>query len=179
MPETAEPAACTGTYVHATCVVVDEAGLLIRGDSGSGKSTLALALIERATLHGRFAALVADDRVHLSSTGGRVVARSHPATEGLVEIRGFGITAIPSLSAAVLRLVVDSVDDAPRLPEPTREAILCGIPLMRLVIDRGLRGTGLVPGLVMEALGVASQPHPGSVAVKGEGGHSAPRGSVA
>lgn len=168
-----------GTYVHATCVVVDEAGLLIQGDSGSGKSTLALALIERASLQGRFAALVADDRVHVSSAGGRVVARSHPATAGLVEVRGFGITAIPSLSSAVLRLVVDLVDDAPRLPEPTRAAILCGIPLARFVVDRGLRGTGLVPGLVMEALGVASQPHLGGVAVAGEGSHSAPRGSVA
>ena len=36
----------TEALVHATCVVVEGVGLLLRGPSGSGKSDLALRLIE-------------------------------------------------------------------------------------------------------------------------------------
>ena len=35
-------------WVHATCVVVEGAGVLIRGVSGSGKSTLARRVMELA-----------------------------------------------------------------------------------------------------------------------------------
>ncbi|MFD0936192.1 HPr kinase/phosphorylase, partial [Methylobacterium trifolii] len=103
-----------GTTVHATCIVVGEAGVLIRGEAGAGKTSLALALIDCVTGTGRFAALVGDDRIRLERHDGRLVARPHPAVAGLAEIRGFGIAATDWLPAAVLRLVVDLVAAAPR-----------------------------------------------------------------
>ena len=48
--------------VHATCVVIDEGGVLIRGAPAAGKSTLARELVAIALLQGRFARLVSDDR---------------------------------------------------------------------------------------------------------------------
>ena len=56
--------------VHATCVALDGAGVLLRGPSGSGKSDLALRLIDGG------ARLVADDQVALSAEAGRLVARA-------------------------------------------------------------------------------------------------------
>ena len=47
--------------LHASTLVVREAGILIRGPSGAGKTRLALGLVEQARLAGGFARLVADD----------------------------------------------------------------------------------------------------------------------
>lgn len=74
--------------IHATAIAIGEAGILIRGASGSGKSVLALALIALAAQGGRFARLVADDRVELAARGGRLVARPVAPLEGIVERRG-------------------------------------------------------------------------------------------
>ena len=161
----AVPSGSPPLTVHATCVVVGEAGVLIRGESGAGKSSLALALIERAGLQGAFAALVGDDRVRVEVRHGRVVARPHPAIAGLVEIRGHGIVAVDHVPACVLRLVVDLVGAAPRLPEPPEpEAAILGVAVPRLRIDRTARDAGLAPGLVVATLrhaatGVSSQSH--------------------
>ena len=148
-----------GATVHATCVVVEEVGVLIRGPSGAGKSSLALSILDRATCDGRFAALVADDRVRLSTRHGRLLARPHPAIAGCVEIRGAGIVAVGSLEACVIRLVVDLVEARPRLPPPTPEATILGVALSCLAIDRALRDTGLGSALVLAAACVSSQPH--------------------
>lgn len=163
----------TRLTAHATCVVLGEAGVLIRGASGSGKSSLALALLDRARLAGGFAALVGDDRVRLARHHDRLVARRHPRVAGLIEVRGLGIREAAGLGhaalpACVLRLAVDLVAAGPRLPEPEagRTRIL-GLDLPCLVADRALRDSGLVPGLVSAMLfacartptGVASRPH--------------------
>ena len=79
------------TAVHANVVVVGEAGVLIRGPSGSGKSQLSIALIDEAEARGAYAALVADDRAHLSIEHGRLVARGAPGFEGVLEQRGEGL----------------------------------------------------------------------------------------
>ena len=111
-------AAGSPATVHATVVVVGEAGILIRGPSGSGKSTLARRLLDRAERQDRFARLVADDRVVLIRTGGRLVARPVPAIAGRLEIRGHGLVAVTHERACVLRVVVDLVAAEPmRLPE--------------------------------------------------------------
>lgn len=162
---------------HATCVVLGEAGVLIRGASGAGKSSLALALLERARLAGRFAALVADDRVRLERHHDRLVARPHPRLAGLIEVRSLGIRqaadlGCEALGACVARLAVDLVEANPRLPEATAgPARILGLDLPRLVVDRPLRDSGLAPPLVFAALfaglfagavtrpSVASQPH--------------------
>ena len=163
MPETVAPAA------HACCVVLGEAGVLIRGASGSGKSSLALGLIEAARARGLFGALVADDRVRIARAHDRLVARPHPAIAGRIEIRGVGLLALEAEEACVLRLVVDLVETADRLPEAAAEHTeILGIALPRLRLDRPLRAAGLGVAAVMAAGGVASQPH--NAAVRGLSG---------
>ena len=122
--------------VHATCVVVGEAGVLIRGVPGSGKSTLARRLVEEAGRRGRFARLVADDRVALSVQGGRVVARPHPAIAGRIEVRGAGLLETGHEGAVVIRLVVDCGDHRlDRLPQPDQLFTdVAGIRLGRIAV---------------------------------------------
>lgn len=149
-----------GLTVHAACVVLGEAGVLIRGESGAGKSSLALGLVEAAAARGLFGALVADDRVRIACAHGRLVARPHPAIAGRIELRGLGLLALPAEGACVLRCVVDLVEAATRMPEEAEErAEILGIGLPRLCLDRCLRAAGLGPAAVFTACGVASQPH--------------------
>ncbi|MFE1600614.1 HPr kinase/phosphorylase [Methylobacterium sp. ID0610] len=124
--------------LHATCVVVGEAGLLIRGPSGSGKTTLARELLDAGPISGTFAALVGDDRVVVEVCHDRLVASPHPALAGLVEIRGVGLQAVENtLPSAVLRGVVDLAETAPRMPERARESILLlGVRLPRMILPR-------------------------------------------
>lgn len=138
--------------LHAACVALGEAGLLIRGPSGAGKSTLALQLADRAG-----AALVADDRVRVEVKAGRLVARPHPGEAGRVEIRGQGLLTAGDLGLAArpeaaLALAIDLVETEPRLPEPPEDARILGMTLPRLVLDRGVRQAGLAPLLVRAAL---------------------------
>jgi hypothetical protein len=134
-----EPAAQPGTYVHATALVIAEAGLLVRGRSGAGKSRLALELIAEAGRRGLFARLAADDRVALASRGGRLIARAHPAIVGQIESRGEGILKPGYEPAIVIRLVIDlggeAGADPVRMPqvEATR-ACLCDVELPRLAL---------------------------------------------
>lgn len=140
--------------VHATCLVLGEAGLLVRGESGAGKSSLALALLDRARQEGEYGALVGDDRIGLTRHHGRIVARSHPALRGLVEIRGMGLVeASPLADAAVIRLVVDLVGTLPRLPDTPMDSVeLLGVAIRRIMLDRSIRDRALAPGLVRDAL---------------------------
>jgi len=104
--------------VHASAVLVGERAVLIRGPSGSGKSRLAFELI----LAGRSgqlppAILVGDDRVHLDTSGGNLIARPAAELAGLIEIRGLGIRRIDHAGEAVVGLVVDlAAADAERMP---------------------------------------------------------------
>lgn len=126
-----------GSTVHASCVVLGEAGILIRGASGAGKSTLARRLIATGEREGRFARLVGDDRVALSAAGGRLLARPSPAARGLIEVRGLGLRRIAHEPACVLRLIVDLVTDTPdRFPDEVElHDELLGIRLPRVVAN--------------------------------------------
>jgi serine kinase of HPr protein (carbohydrate metabolism regulator) len=120
-------------FIQATCVVVEGAGVLLRGPPGSGKSDLALRLIDGG------ARLVADDGVELRRHGADVIARLPPAApdslRGRIEARGLGIAPVPSIAESRLDLVIDLVapEAVERLPEP-ETANLLGIelPLLRL-----------------------------------------------
>jgi HPr kinase/phosphorylase len=119
--------------LHASAVVIGEAGILIRGAAGAGKSSLALALVGLTQSQGRFARLVADDRTEIVVQAGRLVASPVPPIEGVVERRGLGLTPEPHLAAVVLRLVVDCGVEPERMPEP--EALvesIVGVTLPRL-----------------------------------------------
>lgn len=144
--------------LHGACIALDGAGVLIRGPSGSGKSSLALLLASAAG-----GALVADDRVAVDVRGGEAVARPHPSLAGLVEVRGQGILSAADLGVAVLpevrlRLAIDLVEAADRLPGPPGDAEVPGLDLPRLVLDRGVRAAGLAPLLVRAALRSAPRP---------------------
>ncbi len=126
--------------MYASAVLVGARAVLIRGPSGAGKSRLALDLIEAA--RGgflRFARLVADDRVHLQSACGRLVARPAEALAGLIEVRGLGLLRLAYEPSAVVGFVVDlAAADAERLPQPdTRQAEIAGIYLPRLAVASG------------------------------------------
>ena len=104
-------------YIHASAVVVGEAGVLIRGASGSGKSTLTDALMHEAARRGMFARLIGDDRVHVERVHQRLLVRGHPAIRGLIERRGQGIVRLDACDNAVVRLIVDLVTEpSERLP---------------------------------------------------------------
>jgi serine kinase of HPr protein (carbohydrate metabolism regulator) len=110
---------------HATAVLAGPAAVLIRGPSGSGKSRLAAALLE-AGRDGRlvFARLIGDDRVLLSESAGRLLARPAPGLEGLIEVRGAGLLRVPFEPVGVVGLVVDlGASTPPRLPVRDRVMI--------------------------------------------------------
>ena len=120
----------TAKQVHATCVSLYGAGLIIRGPSGAGKSDLALRLIDRG------ARLVADDRVDLLVSDNGVIAHAPETLAGLLEVRGLGILRFPVLEATVVRLVVDLVDheNVPRLSD-RRMTNLIGMDVPTVTLD--------------------------------------------
>ena len=131
-----------GQVLHASCVVVGEAGILIRGPSGSGKSFIAWDLIREAERVGRFARLVGDDRVRVANRNGRIIAAAVPAIAGKLEVRGSGVLTMPYESSAIVRIVVDCLTvGAARLPAPgDRILSLCGVSIPRV-------GTRSEPGV--------------------------------
>ena len=144
----------SGETLHASCVVIGEGGILIRGESGLGKSTLARELVHGARRAGRFARLVSDDRTHIAPHHERLVARPVEAIAGLIEIRGLGIVPVRNEPGAVIRLVVDlTMEEPTRLPEREEcRTSLCGIVLPRLRQRMG-------PALVSLVLGGGSGFH--------------------
>lgn len=105
--------------IHASCVAVDEKGLLIIGGSGSGKSCLALQLMSLG------ARLVSDDRTQLSLRDGVVLAEAPRSIEGLIEARGVGILEAPFSRSCAIHIVVDMDQVEPhRLPEEKHFTLL-------------------------------------------------------
>ncbi len=124
--------------VHASCVVIGEAGVLIRGRSGSGKSTLAREMVLHAIQTGRFGCLVGDDRTYLRVAHGRLLGSPVEPLAGHLEIHGLGITRQPYEPAAVIRLVIDLSEDPPRFPEAGDDNIvLCGVMIPRIRMRAG------------------------------------------
>ncbi len=115
--------------IHATCVALDGAGILIRGPSGSGKSDLALRLLDRG------AKLVADDRVDLAARDGHLAASPPESLSGLLEVRGMAIVRLEYLPDVPITIVVDLTDRQviARLPAPETVNISgIGLPLFQI-----------------------------------------------
>ncbi|WP_181708206.1 HPr kinase/phosphorylase [Chthonobacter rhizosphaerae] len=143
--------AATQPTVHAGCVVLGDAGVLVRGPSQSGKTTLQALLVDRARTAGRFAVFVSDDRTLLAAHGGRLIARAPARLAGLREAAGRGIVAVAHVDAAVVRLVVDLVDGEtlPRMPEEALLATrLAGVPVPRQPVPAR---SALVAALLVES----------------------------
>jgi HPr kinase/phosphorylase len=115
--------------VHATALVIEKKGVLLRGPSGSGKSDLALRLIDDG------AVLISDDRTVLIQRDGNVVAQCPASIAGKLEVRGVGILDVPYIEEAALSMIVNLVesDQVERLPLRSKAELLgCRIPLMLL-----------------------------------------------
>ncbi|ASY58725.1 serine kinase [Sinorhizobium sp. CCBAU 05631] len=143
--------------IHGTAIVLGTTGFLITGPSGSGKSALALACISEVRRRGRFAALVADDRVDLTLANGRIVARCPPAIRGLIEVRGSGIAEVETLSACVLDWAILPVRAPfdPRLPPEQEELQLeigRSLPMLRAPIEAMLSPMDALAALLPEKL---------------------------
>lgn len=116
---------------QGTCVAIGGRGLLIEGAPGSGKSSLALALIDRG------AVLIGDDGVLLESVGQHLIARPHPNTQGLIEVRNVGVLGMATAAGVPVALAVLLDPQAPRFID-TAETVTRGgvdVPLVRLWPD--------------------------------------------
>lgn len=101
--------------IHASCVAVNAAGLLIIGPSGSGKSAMALKLMALG------ASLVADDRTIVENNKGRVIASCPTTLSGLIEARGIGILPVQAVTTSVeICLVLDLNQTETRRMPPIR-----------------------------------------------------------
>lgn len=123
----------TTSVVHASCVALDGAGVLILGASGRGKSGLALQMMALG------AGLVADDRTVLQVVAGpdspQLVADAPDALRGRIEARGVGILHAEACSPCKIALIVDlDSPETDRLP-PMRQMVLLGVtlPLLHMV----------------------------------------------
>ncbi len=116
--------------LHASCVAIEDLGVLIRGPSGAGKSDLALRLIDEG------AALVADDYCEVEAIGGVLRAKSPTAIAGRIEVRGHGIIPMPYRKEIAVGAVIDLAPwrEIERLPETTR-CIVAGVSLPWIKLD--------------------------------------------
>ena len=87
--------------IHASCVAIGSAGVLLLGPSGAGKSDMALRLIDDG------ATLVADDRTILFIDKGAWWAKPPTTIRGLIEIRGVGIVKMPVRARVKIRSASD------------------------------------------------------------------------
>jgi len=105
-------------------------GALIVGPSGSGKSDLALRAL------GLGFRLVADDRVILFVSAGRLWGRAPAPLAGLLEQRGLGVMAQSPIPLARVALIVrckKSDVALERLPDPRLESLLgIRLPVLNL-----------------------------------------------
>jgi serine kinase of HPr protein (carbohydrate metabolism regulator) len=94
-------------------------GVLIQGPSGAGKSDLALRALDAGF------ALVADDRVQVFTSDGRLFGQAPPALAGLIEVRGLGVLRAPALALCEIALVARCAE-VERTPDPQLVEI-CGV----------------------------------------------------
>ena len=85
-------------------------GVMIEGPSGAGKSDLALRCL------GVGFCLVADDRVLIWRSGGRLFGRAPESLAGLMEVRSLGVLPTPALPFAPIVLAV-RLGQGERLPD--------------------------------------------------------------
>ncbi len=119
--------------MHASCVVFQEAGLLLRGAAGVGKSDLVLRLIDR---HG--AQLVADDQTCLEREDGQVFASAPAKLKGWLQVTNIGFVQRPVCARTPLMAVIDLVPTDQRAalpliaPDETTKILSLALPRVTL-----------------------------------------------
>jgi serine kinase of HPr protein (carbohydrate metabolism regulator) len=102
-------------------------GVLIEGPSGSGKSDLALRALAAGFR------LVADDRVVLWPSEGRLFGRAPETLFGLIEVRGLDVVRVEALPLCEVALVA-TLGTPERIPEPAQVERL-GVRLPQIALD--------------------------------------------
>ncbi|MGN6486273.1 MAG: HPr kinase/phosphorylase [Devosia sp.] len=150
--------------IHATGLVLDGTGLILRGPSGAGKSLLALELLDQWEARGRPAQLLSDDRVDLVAGTTGLTMRAPARIAGLAELRGRGIVSRPFVAEAPLHLVVDLVDTLERMvEEDALTTELFGVTLARAPVPRrGVVDASHQLLLIREALRAIGSPRGGT-----------------
>jgi len=102
-------------------------GVLIEGPAGAGKSDLALRALSQGF------SLVADDRVVLWTSAGRLFGRAPDTLAGLLEVRGVQVVRVTSLPLAEVALFARcGVPD--RIPDAASVTVL-GVEVPLIEID--------------------------------------------
>ena len=109
--------------IHASCVAIAGAGVLISGPSGAGKSDLALRLVDRG------AVLVADDYTIVRAEGEALVASVPPTIAGRIEGRGIGLVTMPHVGIVQVAMFVALGAPVERMPDALGEHVVAGIAL--------------------------------------------------
>ncbi len=109
MPSTPDPVSAR-ILLHASCVAIRGMGVLLRGSTGTGKSDLALRLMDRGAI------LVSDDICEIRRENGQIFASPPSHIAGQMEVRGIGIIAMDFAPQAPLSLIIDLVQQYPRMP---------------------------------------------------------------
>ncbi len=118
--------------IHASALLFEGVGVLLRGASGAGKSLLLLELIKRGEMSNRQAILISDDRVDLCVENDKIIISPPSKIAGLVELYGRGIIKKNYAKQAQLNLIVDLVKEIERMPEKNDFSIIFeGIKLAR------------------------------------------------
>ena len=143
-----EPTA-SKTLLHASCVALGDAGILILGPSGAGKSDLVLQLIDQPgygtgaeLIRGK---LVSDDQTMIERRGDALFAMSPKQIAGLLEIRGQGIVTVDHTAEVRLALIVRLMPAAEieRMPEEKGLITRIGdVALREIHIDPGQATAG-------------------------------------
>ena len=144
--------------MHASLVVVNGYGVVIRGKSGVGKSEAVLELIQKGH------SFVADDTVVIKRIGNKYFGEPARITRGLLEARGIGLIDVPRVygystmkDQAEINLVIDLIDsidikDVDRLgsKEMTLKVLNGTIPRVELPVKIG-RSTSVLVEVAVEA----------------------------
>lgn len=92
-------------FLHATCLAINDHGVLLVGPSGIGKSDLALRLIDVG------AELVSDDQTELLNDGQCLIASPPSTLAGLLEVRGVGLMRYSYRAGVNVSHYIELVDD--------------------------------------------------------------------
>jgi serine kinase of HPr protein (carbohydrate metabolism regulator) len=116
--------------LNATCVAIDDKGVLLAGPPGAGKSDLALRLIDSG------AKLVADDQTELTAAEDGLIASPPSSIAGLFEMRHVGLIRMPYVASVRIALYIELAllhEKLARLPDADKTFLLDRpVPRLRL-----------------------------------------------